>query len=122
MAHDKRFSGKVVIVTGAGHGIGRAVAERFGSEGARVVVNDVDRPNADAVVESIRAAGAEAMTVIADVSSKTQVDTVFDLSLERFGTVDVLVNNAGLIAMGRHFLGADEVWWDRVLGVNLKGL
>lgn len=121
MAHEKRFSGKVVMVTGAAHRIGRAVAERFGAEGARVVVNDVSQPDAHAVVESMRTAGAEVMSVIADVSSKEQVDVLFDLTLERFGTVDVLVNNAGLIALGRHFLEADEAWWNRLLGVNLKG-
>jgi 3-oxoacyl-[acyl-carrier protein] reductase len=121
MAQPKGVRGKVVIVTGAGHGIGRAVAERFGVEGARVVVNDIEVANAEAVVEAVRAAGAEAMSVIADVSCKVEVDRVFDRTLQRFGTVDVLVNNAGLISMGRHFLEGDEAWWDRLLGVNFKG-
>ena len=109
---EKRFAGKLILVTGAGHGIGRAVAERFASEGARVFVNDVDRARAEQVASAI---GGEA--ILADVSDKSQVDAMFD----RAGDIDVLVNNAGNIYADRHFLDGDEAWWDRVLGVNLKG-
>ncbi len=119
MTEQKRFVGKVVVVTGAGHGIGRAVAERFGQEGARVVVNDVDELRALDVARSI--AGGEAIAVRADVSRSSEVAALFDRTLDRFGTVDVLVNNAGLIYAARHFLEGDEAWWDDVLGVNLKG-
>jgi NAD(P)-dependent dehydrogenase (short-subunit alcohol dehydrogenase family) len=117
-----RFANKIVIVTGAAHGIGRAIALRFGSEGAQVIVNDVDATGAEATVQTILAHGGLAVAVIADVSEKIQVDHVFDTVLERFGTVDVLVNNAGLINVERHFLEADEAWWDRVLAVNLKSV
>jgi 3-oxoacyl-[acyl-carrier protein] reductase len=110
-----------VLVTGAGHGIGRAVATRFGAEGARVVVNDVDRANAETVTREIGIQGGQAIGLVADVSSKAQVDAMFDAALGRFGPIDVLVNNAGLITMARHFLEADEAWWDKILGVNLKG-
>jgi NAD(P)-dependent dehydrogenase (short-subunit alcohol dehydrogenase family) len=112
-----RFSGKIVIVTGAGHGIGRAVAERFGAEAASVVVNDLDAARADEVARGIPGA----IGVAADVASKPQVDALFDAALSRFGTVDILVNNAGNIHAARHFLEADEAWWDGLLGVNLKG-
>ena len=115
----RRFPGKVALVTGAGHGIGRAVAERFGREGAKVVVNDVDESRAAEVARGI--AGGEAIAVAADVSRSAEVAALFDTTLERFGTVDVLVNNAGLIYADRHFLEGDEAWWDQVLGVNLKG-
>ena len=112
------LAGKVVVVTGAGHGIGRAVAERFAIEGARVVVNDVDQARADEVA---RALAGEAVGVRADVAKSSDVSALFDATLERFGTVDVLVNNAGNIYAARHFLEGDEAWWDQVLGVNLKG-
>lgn len=112
-----RFQEKVVLVTGAGHGIGLAIAQRFGAEGARVAVNDLDETRASAGAESIPGA----MALAADVSSKAQVDAMFDRMLERFGTIDVLVNNAGDIYSARHFLEGDEAWWDHVLGVNLKG-
>ena len=108
----RRFEGKVALVTGAGHGLGRAVAQRFAEEGARVVVNDVDEARAREVAGAI---GGEA--IAADVSSKAQVDAMFD----RAGEVDILVNNAGNIYADRHFLDGDEAWWDKVLGVNLKG-
>ncbi|MCU1259091.1 MAG: short-chain dehydrogenase/reductase [Bryobacterales bacterium] len=114
----QRFTNKSVIVTGAGHGIGRAVAERFAAEGARVAVNDVNEARAREVASAI---GASAIAIQADVSSKSQVDVLFDRVLAAFGTVDILVNNAGLITAERHFLEGDEQWWDTVLGINLKG-
>ena len=112
-----RFQDKVVLVTGAGHGIGLAIAQRFGAEGARVAVNDLNSTRADEAAASIPGA----IALPADVSSKTQIDSMFDALLDRFGTIDVLVNNAGDIYAARHFLEGDEAWWDHVLGVNLKG-
>ena len=113
-----RLDGKVAIVTGAGHGIGRGIAERFAAEGARVAVNDVDAARAS---ETAAALGDAGLAVQADVSDSADVDRLFDATIECWGTVDVLVNNAGLIDVERHMLEADEEWWDRVLDVNLKG-
>jgi 3-oxoacyl-[acyl-carrier protein] reductase len=117
MIFSQRFAGKVVLVTGAGHGIGRAVAERFGAEGASVVVNDLHEARAREAAAAI----ADSLPIAADVSNKHAVDAMFNAVLARFGTIDVLVNNAGDIYAARHFLEADEAWWDHVLGVNLKG-
>jgi NAD(P)-dependent dehydrogenase (short-subunit alcohol dehydrogenase family) len=116
-----RFVGKVVIVTGAGRGIGRAVAERFGSEGAHVVANDIGA-HVEEVVGAIRGAGGSGLAVVADVSQKQAVDRLFDAALEQFGDVHVLVNNAGLVNESRHFLEGDEAWWERVLDTNLKSV
>ena len=112
---------KVVVVTGAGGGIGRAIALRFAEQGSTVVVNDVDAAAAPAVVEAITAAGGSASVAVADVSSGESVGEMFDAVLAEHGTVDVLVNNAGLVAPMLHFFDADEAWWRRILDVNLTG-
>jgi 3-oxoacyl-[acyl-carrier protein] reductase len=111
-----RLEGKVAVVTGAGGGIGRAIAERFAEEGARVVVNDVSADAAHAVADAIGGLAAPA-----DVSRSDEVDRLFDTAIRELGGVHALVNNAGLIDVERHFLDADEAWFDRVIAVNLKG-
>src|SRR5262245_32274445 len=116
-----RLNEKVAIVTGAASGIGKAIAERYGAEGAHVVVNDVGAAGAEAVAQAITAAGGSALALAADVSDAGQVDALFEATLARFGTLDVLVNNAGLTNTERHFLEADEGWWNRIIAVNLGG-
>ena len=113
--------GQVVVVTGAGKGIGRAIAEKFAAAGAHVVVNDIRADAVDAVVAAITASGGTAVGVTADVSDSAQVATIFDTAIEAFGTVDVLVNNAGIVSPMLHFLEADEAWWRRIIDVNLTG-
>src|SRR5439155_25011026 len=118
----QRFGGTVALVTGAGRGIGLAVARRFARDGARVVLNDVDAATAEAGAAAIRAEGGEALAVAADVSDKAAVNRLFDAALERYGDVNALVNNAGLTNVSRHFLEGDEAWWDQVLDTNLKSV
>ena len=113
--------GQVVVVTGAGRGIGQAIARRFGGAGANVIVNDVDSSAAMATAAAINDAGGSAMAAAADVSAADEVASVFDAALSEFGTVDVLVNNAGLVSPTLHFLEADEAWWRRLIDVNLTG-
>lgn len=115
------LAGKVVVVTGAGKGIGQAIAERFGSVGSSVVVNDVDEAAAQSVAAGIEASGATAIAATADVADSAQVASMFDATLEAFGTVDVLVNNAALVSPMLHFFDADEEWWRRIIDVNLTG-
>ncbi len=112
---------KVVLVTGAAGGIGRAIAERFAGAGARVVVNDIDPSAAAGVVEAIVAAGGSAVAAPADVSDSAQVATMFDTLVTEYGDIDVLVNNAGLVSPMLHFFEADEAWWRRIIDVNLTG-
>ncbi|MGI9657358.1 MAG: SDR family NAD(P)-dependent oxidoreductase [Gaiellaceae bacterium] len=112
---------QVVVVTGAGRGIGKAIAERFAAAGASVVVNDLDPGAAANTATAVNDAGGTALAVAADVSVADEVASVFDAALSTFGTVDVLVNNAGLVSPLRHFLEADEAWWRRLIDVNLTG-
>ena len=117
---EQRFLGKTVLITGAGNGIGRAIANRYALEGASVVVNDIKAELVELVVAEILAAGGKALGFAGDASSKTDVETMFSSVEQQFGYVDVLVNNAGLTSDQRHFLNADEDWWDKYLRINLK--
>jgi NAD(P)-dependent dehydrogenase (short-subunit alcohol dehydrogenase family) len=116
-----RFEGKSVIVTGAASGIGLAAATRFGREGARVVVADLNAGHATTAAASIKAAGApDAWGCACDVSDEQQVAACVAGTIERFGTLDVVVNNAGLMTFKSLVdLTADD--WHRVLGVDLLG-
>ena len=114
-----RFSGKVAVITGAARGIGRACAERFLSEGAQVVIGDID---AALLAETARALGGpdRILAVPTDVSQKTEVDALIAAAVASFGRVDIMVNNAG-IAIVRDYLDISPEEFDHVLGVNLKG-
>jgi L-rhamnose 1-dehydrogenase len=115
-----RLTGKVAIVTGAARGIGRAIALRFAREGARVAVVDVREADGRRTVEMILAAGGKATFVVTDVSIAQQVQSMVEAVLERWGTIDILVNDAGICPF-EEFLAMPEAVWDEVLDVNLKG-
>jgi NAD(P)-dependent dehydrogenase (short-subunit alcohol dehydrogenase family) len=122
-------TGRVVIVTGAGRGLGRAHALAFAAEGARVVVNDLgveadgtggSRGPAGEVVEEIRRAGGDAVADGSDVADWAQSGALVKKALDRFGGLDVVVNNAGFVR-DRMFANCSEEEWDAVLRVHLKG-
>ena len=116
------LAGQVALVTGAASGIGAGVARALGAVGATVVVNYVTNPAAaEAVAESIRVAGSEAITAHADVSDEAQVEEMFAKVRARFGVVDVLVNNAGL-QQDAAFTEMTLAQWNTVIGVNLTGM
>jgi len=112
---------QVAVVTGAGNGIGEAIAKGFSIAGAKVIVNDIDKLRVSKVVSEIKKNGGISIGAVADVSDSKQVDRIFELAIEAFGTVDVLVNNAGIIKPMLHFFEATEEWWRKIIDVNLTG-
>ncbi len=120
MATRLDFTGHVVLVTGASSGIGRGCAEAFGAAGASVVVNHIGDPAADDVVREIEKAGGKGLAIRADVSVEADVDAMFAKAVNTFGTVNVLVNNAGLQSDSA-FEKMTLAQWRKVIDVNLTG-
>lgn len=117
----KQIEGKVAIVTGAGSGIGAASAILFAEEGARVVVVDWNEDAGAEVVETIRAAGNQAVHCHADVSKAADAERMARTAVDTFGRLDVLFNNAAVQILGR-LADTSEEEWDRLHSVNLKGV
>ena len=117
----KEFEGKVVVITGGASGIGRGLAHAFAKRGMKIVLADIDKDALDMVSQEIRDIGVEVMSVITDVSDREQVAHLADVSYERFGSVNILCNNAGVGKGGFISLLTLENW-DWVLSVNLFGV
>lgn len=117
-----KFTGKTAVVTGASRGIGRAIALLLASEGAKVTVNySGSQQRAEEVVQEIEANGGQAIAVQADVTSADSVKELMAKTLEAFGTIDLLVNNAG-ITKDNLLMRMKEDEWDSVIDTNLKGV
>ncbi|MFC5603031.1 3-oxoacyl-[acyl-carrier-protein] reductase [Sporosarcina koreensis] len=117
-----RFEGKTAIVTGASRGIGREIAILLGQEGARVAVNySGSKEKAEEVVELIKQSGGDAFAIQANVSDAEQVKQMIDETLKSYGSIDMLVNNAG-ITRDNLLMRMKEDEWDDVIDINLKGV
>jgi NAD(P)-dependent dehydrogenase (short-subunit alcohol dehydrogenase family) len=115
-----RLDEKIALVTGAGRGIGRAMAVRLAQEGAYVVVADIDRRLAEETVAQVTGLGRKSLALQADVSRRADIEQMVERSVESMGCLDILMNNAGVLRI-QEILDITEADWDFVCNVNLKG-
>lgn len=115
-----RLENKVAVITGAGKGIGAAIAKRFAAEGAKVVICDISEENIMSLVKEIEEMSGTALGFKVDVTDRSAIDAMITQSVDKFGTIDILVNNAGIIKdVMLHKMKEEE--WDMVMNINLKG-
>ena len=117
---EQRLTNKVAIVTGSGHGIGKAVALRLAREGADLIIADIDIKSAEGTVQEIRSIGKKAAAYSIDLSNVSQIKPLVERVVNEFGRIDILVNAAGVVQT-KPFLEITEDEWDCVLDTNLKG-
>lgn len=121
-----RLRSKVTVITGAGHGIGKAYARKFAQEGARVVIADLDEEAGESVAKALCDSGLSGWARATDIRSHASIEGLVREAVERFGRIDVLLNNAAIYVTQRLWKGPVEELsleeWDRVLEVNLKGV
>jgi 3-oxoacyl-[acyl-carrier protein] reductase len=117
-----RLQGKVAVVTGGGSGFGEGIARRFAEEGAKVVVNDINADGARRVAEVIAQQGGQAAHVKGDVTKRGDVKAMVDAAVERYGRLDIMVNNAGTTHRNQPMLDVPEDVYDRIFAVNVKSI
>ena len=117
------LAGKVIIVTGAGSGFGRLIAQKCAAGGAQVVGVDINGDNLDEVLSGITAAGGHGVAQVADVTDMAQLKAAAALAVETFGAIDVLVNNAGVMPLA-YFADHERAWqkWHQAIDINIKGV
>lgn len=116
-----RLEGKVVVITGAGSGMGRAMANLFAAEGAKIVAAEWNEATLAEVVDEVKAAGGEIVGVQGNVAQQADCEKIIDEAVAAFGKVDVLCNNAGVMDLNQGAAEMDNAIWDRVIGINLNG-
>jgi 3-oxoacyl-[acyl-carrier protein] reductase len=117
-----KLQGRIAIVTGAGSGFGEGIAKLFAREGAKIVVADIRKDTAERVTAEIKAAGGEAIASGTDVTKNDQVAAMVKLSLDTYGKIDIVINNAGTTHKSQPMLDVDEKTFDLVYAVNVKSI
>ena len=115
------FTGKVAMVTGGSRGLGKAIAMNMAEKGAQVIICSRKQENLDQTVEAFRKAGVDIMAQVANVGKSDQVENLFQAAQERFGKLDILVNNVGMNILTPSVTEAEERLWDKIIETNLKG-
>lgn len=116
-----KLTGKTAIVTGAGSGIGKAIAVLFAKEGAKVVLTDIDQQSLNDTAAQIKAEGHQVIAVVANIAKQEDINSMVDSAVNSFGSLDILVNNAGIMDNFKTVGECTDDLWDRVLAVNLTG-
>lgn len=116
-----RLEGKVALITGAGSGIGKATAELFAAEGAKVVASDISAPRLADLKKEVEAAGGTIITLVGDVSKRDDDEKMVEAAIATYGTIDIVVNNAGIMDDFVPLADLEDSLWERVMGVNLDG-
>ena len=116
-----RLEGKVAVITGAGSGMGRAMANLFAAEGAKIVAAEWNEATLAEVVDEVKAAGGEIVGIQGNVAQQADCEKIIDEAVAAFGKVDVLCNNAGVMDLNQGAAEMDNAIWDRVIGINLNG-
>ena len=119
----KYLAGKVIVVTGAGSGFGKLIAQKCAAGGAKVVGIDVNEESLSKTFEDIRAAGIEGTAQVADVTNLAQVKAAVQKAIDMYGAIDVLVNNAGVMPLS-YFADHERAWekWHKAIDINIKGV
>lgn len=120
-AIDMRLEGKVIVITGAGAGMGRAMAKRFAAEGAKVVGGDVAADRLEAVAGEVRGAGGTMTALVGDVAKREDAEALVRAAIDTYGRLDALVNNAGVMDQFQGVATVDDGTWERLMAINLYG-
>lgn len=116
-----RLENKVVLVTGAASGIGRAITQRFVAEGAKVVATDLYQEGLTTLADELKTTGYEITTVAGDISDKARAEAIVDTALQTYGRLDIVINNAGIMDEFTPLAELEDDLWERVMNVNLNG-
>src|SRR5688500_7552883 len=117
-----KLESQVAIVTGGGHGIGRAIAKTFAKEGAAIIIAELDAARGEAVAQEIVAEGGRARFIHTQVADRASVEAMVQSTVAEFGRIDILVNNAAILGENGPMLEVSQEVWDRVIAVNQTGV